>query len=420
MFNEWPAASEMMTSDPITVDSGETISQALGLMHSRRVHEIPVTSKGRLVGLLAYDSIGRRHNLSLTTKVEHMMSIAPTLPPRALYPDVAERMLSSESRAVCIVNPRDGKLLGIVSRTDLTRAAQKLPPISQAPVTESMNPVTTVFREKDKCNTIFAVIKVLEEHPVPVIDSKMRLVGSVGIEEMGDAFWRPMAQGHRDMGENHPAGEALIGSIMRPQPPVVSEKASMGECARIMTRQNSYSVFVVDDSKPLGVICQTDILSLAVQQRRSIEGAYVQISGMGPATDPTLLADLDRVLSGGLKRIAHMENPLMLTLHMTPHSSHRLADISVQARLYTEGGNLYYAARTDWNLMNSVADLMGELERQVRKEKTLVKTRSRAVSTRRMPPSSTEFSGEEELENRLRDTLWDRSNPRKKKDTRRT
>jgi CBS domain-containing protein/ribosome-associated translation inhibitor RaiA len=410
----------MMTSDPITVDSGESLSQALGLMHSHRVHEIPVLSKGKLVGLLAYESIGRRHNLSLTTKVEHLMSIAPTLPPRTQYPDVAERLLSSEARAVCVVDPRDGRLLGIVSRTDLTRAAQELPPIATRPVTESMNPVTTVFREKDKCNTIFAVIKVLEEHPVPVIDAKSRLVGSVGIEEMGDAFWRPMAQGHKDMGENHPAGEAQIGSIMRPQPPIVSEKATIGDCARIMTRQNSYSVFVVDNDKPLGVISQTDILSLAVQQRKSIEGTYVQISGLGPATDPSLLADLDRVLSGGLKRIAHMENPLMLSLHMTPHSSHRLTDITAQARLYTEGGRLYYATRTDWNLMNSVADLMGELERQVRKEKTMVKTRSRSASTRLMPSQGTEFVGEEDLENRMKSTLLGRSRPRKKKDTRRT
>jgi CBS domain-containing protein/ribosome-associated translation inhibitor RaiA len=421
MFAEWPSASDMMTADPVTVEPGETLSVVLGLMRSNRIHEVPVRSRGKVVGLLAYYTIGHRYNLSLTTKVQNLMSIAPTVYPRTPFPEIAEKLLDSDARAACVVDPRQGTLLGIVSRTDLTKAVEKLPQIANNPAMASMTPITTIFHENDKCGSLFSAIKTLEDHPLPVLDSKNRLVGSVGILEMGDAFWRPMGHGHKDFGgSEHPANYVSLSSIMRPSPPTVDQGAIIGDCARLMSHQGTYSVFVVGDERPIGVVSQTDVLTLALRLKSSTEGAYVQLSGLGPGTDPSLLSDLDRVLTGGLKRIAHMENPLMLTLHFTPHSSRRLTDNSVQARLHTEGGHVYSATRTDWNLLNSVADLMSELERQVRKDKTITKTRTHRVSTRLMPTSSTETSGVDELEDRLRTTLTERSHPRKKKDTRRT
>lgn len=405
MTEKWPTALDMMETDPHTVDVNDTLSVALGRMHSGGTHELPVIEKGKLVGLFSYDAIGRRHNLPLTTKVRHLMSMATTVPPRALYPEIAERLLDSDSRAVCVVDPRDHRLLGIVSRTALTRYSQGIEGIASRPISGDMIPVTIVFREKDPCGSILSAFSVMKDHPVPVVDSSDRLVGSVSLQEIGESFSRPRAGGHQDRGESRPAAGARIGSIMRSAPPTVSRESTLGDCARLMTRDLTDSVFVMEDSRPIGVISHASILAQAVRQSPTVEGAYIQISGLGNVADSSLLSALDRVLSNGLKRISHVEPPSMLTIHFAPHSSRQLSDATVEARLHTESGRVFHATRTDWNLLGSVTTIMDELLRQVKEGKSLGRDKLRKVSPRRLAPGSIESRGEPDLERRLTEVL---------------
>jgi acetoin utilization protein AcuB len=41
-----------MTVNPICIHPDQTISEVLDLMHEHKIHRIPVTEKGRLVGLV--------------------------------------------------------------------------------------------------------------------------------------------------------------------------------------------------------------------------------------------------------------------------------------------------------------------------------------------------------------------------------
>ena len=405
MADSWPLAMEAMTPDPITIDSEETLSTALGLMRAHGIHELPVTARGKLVGLLPYDAIGRRNKISLTTKVAHIMSVAPTVPPKATLVEVAERLLASESRAACVIDPRQGKLIGIVSSTDIMKAVMSVPEVSAQPIRDLMNPISNIFHEKDTCATLVRVASTLEHRPAAVIDSKNRLLGVVGLDELGDALWRPVQKGHRDIGETQAASGALVRSIMRPDPPTVGEQSTLRDAARLMTRFRISSIFVVDHDAPVGVLSQSDVLSFVVGQRKSVEGTYVQLSGLGPATDPYLLSDMDRVISRSLKRIAHAEKPTMLSIHVAPHASHRLADVSLEGRLITEKSRTFHAARTDWNLQAAVAALMAELERQVREAKSYSRTKRRQVPRRDLITRDTEVPGENELEDRMRTTL---------------
>ncbi|MCL4324272.1 MAG: CBS domain-containing protein [Candidatus Thermoplasmatota archaeon] len=402
MTDDWPTALEAMTPDPITIDSEETLSTALGLMRTHGIHELPVTTRGKLAGLLPYDAIGRRHKISLTTKVLHLMSVAPTVPPRATLPEVAERLLASESRAACVVDPRQGRLLGIVSSTDIVKAAGGIPEISSQTVRQLLNPISNIFHEKDTCASIISIAGNLDHHPAAIVDSKNRLIGAVGLDEIGDALWRPVQKGHRDIGETQAASGALIRSIMRSSPPTVEETALLRDAIRLMNRFRANSVFVVDAQQPIGVISHGDILSFVVSQRKTVEGAYVQISGLGPATDPYLLSDLDRVIGRGLKRIAHLEKPVMLSVHVAPHKSHRIADVTLQGRLYTENSGSYHATRTDWSLQATVAALMDELERQVRQIKSYSKSKKQQVSLRKAPPSGSDILAGADIEERIR------------------
>ncbi len=65
---EWPRASEMMSGKPITVETSTPLSSVVGLMRAKGIHEVPVLASGRLVGLVLYEVMARRHSLSMTSK----------------------------------------------------------------------------------------------------------------------------------------------------------------------------------------------------------------------------------------------------------------------------------------------------------------------------------------------------------------
>lgn len=44
--------AEVMTSDVVTIDRDDTVRNAANLMHGRGIHCLPVTSRGRLVGII--------------------------------------------------------------------------------------------------------------------------------------------------------------------------------------------------------------------------------------------------------------------------------------------------------------------------------------------------------------------------------
>jgi len=51
--------AEIMSPQPITVDGGESLEEAIAIMEGRGVKRLPVTSKGKLIGLLSRADILR-------------------------------------------------------------------------------------------------------------------------------------------------------------------------------------------------------------------------------------------------------------------------------------------------------------------------------------------------------------------------
>ena len=76
-----------MTPRPVTIGADAPLSQALGMaMRTRGFHELPVLRRSQLVGMITLESIARRTNLSLTTKVQHLMVPPPSSPRRPRTP----------------------------------------------------------------------------------------------------------------------------------------------------------------------------------------------------------------------------------------------------------------------------------------------------------------------------------------------
>jgi CBS domain-containing protein/ribosome-associated translation inhibitor RaiA len=265
-------------------------------------------------------------------------------------------------------------------------------------------------REDDTVRHLFGQIRLLEEHALPVVDRKGRLVGAVGLEDLGSVLWRPTVGGKLDVATRGSALDVEVRSIMHTPALTVAVGVDALEAARIMTREKVSSVFVIENGRPTRIVAQTDLLSLVVGSvppahgRGGVEDVYVEVTGLRGSSDPGLLADIDHLVAGSLKRIAHHVRPILLSLHLSPHSTHRTSDLTVEARLHTDGG-IFYASHTGWNLMAGISGLMEELTSQVQRSQ---ETR-RAKGRRRPLAASAEETEpvDAELERRIRSATED-------------
>jgi CBS-domain-containing membrane protein/ribosome-associated translation inhibitor RaiA len=410
MPTNWPSARDLMTARPVTIPNDAPVSRALGLMGSRGIHELPVLRKKALIGMVTLESIARRTNLPLNTKVEHLMVLPPLITEGTPYPELAERLLAAGLRAAPVVGRRN-ELVGVVSRTDLVRAFPRLTAITHHKVGGIATPVGLILNESDAVETMLSHIRLIEEHPLPVVDRKGRLVGAVGVADLSRVFWKPKGAGkgdavRHDTRERH-VFQVAIGAIMHSPAVTVEADTDAGSTAKIISDQHVSSAFVIEDGKPVGVVTQGDLIGLAVGEGAPPAGGrtggssdvYVQITGLRGG-DPETLAEIDQVVAQGLRRISRHVRPQLLALHVAPHATHRSGDATVQARLHTDRG-IFYASDTEWNYFAGIATLMDELGEQVRRAKEEQSERRHRGGSPAM--NEDETVGSPELEEQLRE-----------------
>lgn len=402
MPTAWPTAADLMNPRPVTLPFDAPISQALGIMRVKGFHEIPVLQRSRLAGMITFESLARRVSRATATKVGSMVSMAPLITPRLLLPEVAELLLGSGLRGGPVVGPK-GELLGVISRTNLVAALADHPAFPNEGVDRIGSPATVVVREDDTVRHLQAQIRILEEHPLPVVDRKGHLVGAVGVADLASVLWRPDTGGKRDLPQRARALDVRVASFMRSPAITVETHTHAAEAARRMTDEKVSSVFVVEQERPTRIVAQADLLGLVVGAARTargpgrIEDCYVEVTGLRGSSDPALLADIDHLVAQGLKRVAHHVHPSLFSLHLSPHSTHRTADITAEGRLHTDAG-IFYASQTGWNLMAGVSGIMEELTAQVQRDQESRRDRGR---NRRRPPAD-ETSEDPDLERRIR------------------
>jgi CBS domain-containing protein len=404
----WPNASDLMTTKPVTLPHDAPVSKALGLMRTNRIHEIPVLRNSRPIGMVTLESIARRSHWLLGTKVEHLVVLPPLILPTTPFGEVAEQLLASGLRGVPVVGHR-GELLGVIARSDIIRAMPTLPAFRSAdgPTVEQVARASgAVVHEDDQCRNLMAHLRVLEEHPLPVVDRKGRVVGAIGISDLGAALWKPTVGGKRDAEARGSPLDVAVGSIMHSPAVTVPLGALAIEAARVMSRERVSSVFVVEDGRPTRIVSQSDLLSIVVSRARpgavrgGIENVYVEITGLRGSVDPGLLAEIDGGVAKGLRRVARYVRPTLLTLHFAPQGTHRTNDLTVEARLFTEQGRIFYASHTGWNLMAGVVGLLDELAEQSRRASEPARGRGRR---RGLPPEAEDATFEDaDLEAKIR------------------
>ncbi len=138
----------LMSAPPATVAPGESLHVADGIMSMGVVRHLPVVKEGALVGLVSQSDILRSPALlaplfGLTVdskaalralRVEDAMSSPVfTIGPDASVQDAAARLLDHRVGSLPVLE--DGKLVGIVTTSDLLRAvADSAPALKPVPL----------------------------------------------------------------------------------------------------------------------------------------------------------------------------------------------------------------------------------------------------------------------------------------------
>ena len=110
-----------MTRNPVCITRQDTLARAKELMDAGRFRRLPVIDNDKLVGIITERDLRQHWDYLDSTKVDAAMTPDPvTIAPRVTAEDVARLLLQHKIGGLLVVE--NGKLVGIVSTSDLLRA----------------------------------------------------------------------------------------------------------------------------------------------------------------------------------------------------------------------------------------------------------------------------------------------------------
>lgn len=131
-------ARELMTADPVTVESRASIAEAWDLMRELYIRHVPVVQDGALVGMLSdrdlgYLDIGRVLGLegAAAARAELARSVIDSMSadvifvhPETEVADVIGLLIEGRVGALPVIRPDSREVVGIISYVDILRALQ--------------------------------------------------------------------------------------------------------------------------------------------------------------------------------------------------------------------------------------------------------------------------------------------------------
>jgi CBS domain-containing protein len=115
-----PRVEEVMRRNVLTISPHETLAAAEALMLREGMHQLPVVENGELIGIVSQRDLRPHSGYLERTKVDAAMTYsALTVAPTESALHAAQLLIERKFNALPVVE--DGRLVGMVSRTDLLR-----------------------------------------------------------------------------------------------------------------------------------------------------------------------------------------------------------------------------------------------------------------------------------------------------------
>ncbi|MEW6070182.1 MAG: CBS domain-containing protein [Candidatus Thermoplasmatota archaeon] len=365
-----------------TASIQNSLSDVIGMMKKHDIYELPVVEKNKLVGWVSYTNLIKRRKLALSTNVSVVMVSPPEVKPEDSIIDTAELLFSTGFRTLPVT--RNKELLGVVSRSDIIRVASKIKELAIIPAYEIMSSNPISMRENDGIIKAKDLMRDLGVKNLPVIDSRNRLVGVVGLKDIIKFFetTREKSTKGEFAGEKIPS-DIEIKSLMSSPPIVANPNSKLTDIAELMAKNDISSVIITEEDKPVGIVTQADALrTIASFKTRDV--AYVQITGL--EEEPSVYDAMYELIQKSLKKINKMLPPQMLLLDVAKYKpGGKTVKYSIRAKLLTPKRMFISSSRSQlsqWDLMKALDEVLLHLEKQVRIDKKKAKDLAKRISKR--------------------------------------
>ena len=355
---------EFMSREVVTGAADESVSEILARMQAHEIHQIPILEKKKLLGVVSMAAIARHQSAQPGSKAQHLVQKTPEVPPDMELAVAAETFLSSGSRTLPITEK--GKLVGILSRSDVVRALSKCEDIDPMSVAEVMTPQPQCVSATETVAQARTVMAGLGERAVPVVDANRKLVGVVGLKDLADLFARPKEKfGRQGRASEKDPVKVQIGSIMRP-PVAVRPDAKLSKALESMAESRISTIVIEENGEPVGILTTADVVEIAARFRER-DGMLVQISGL--EEQPDVYDAMYAIIQKAMRRIRDIVTPRILNLHVVQYKAEGdHSKWSIRARFATER-ELYHFKHFDWDLFKTLDGLLGQIEAQIKREK---------------------------------------------------
>lgn len=377
MTEERVLVRQIMSQEIIAVEPESTVREAVAKMEQHKIHELPVMQGSTLKGWVNYDTLIQRAHVVSTAKVTSVMVPGSRIAQTMDLVHAADTMIRNNVRAMAVVDTK-GKMVGILSRTDIMRAANDIPEIAGLPLERVMTRDLETAGEKDSIDESARRLRELSIRNLLVLDDKGKLVGTVGREVIMHALSTEDGRGARGHSKETNMGQpgrsknrnlTLKGLVE--DPVTFPPHATLGQAVERMAKEHKSTVVVVEGGLPVGVVSRANILE-RIAASAVVDGPLVQVIGLNDFVDGSILDVIHAQARGTLKKVEREFRVEYLSLHYKVYKQKTDGDskFAITAHLSTEK-NFIVAKADDWDPIKALNQVLGELERRAFEAKDL-------------------------------------------------
>lgn len=389
MAEERVQVRSLMSREIVTVEPDTTVREALAKMEQHGIHELPVMQGSTLRGWVNYDTLIQRAHVPAAAKVTTVMAQGPRLRQDTGLVDAADALIRQNARAAAVVDAH-GQVVGVLSRTDLMKAAGEIRDVASLSLERVMTRDLETASENDVIDEAARRLRTLSIRQLLVLDGNGKLVGTVGSEAVMHALTAEDGRGARshskaaNLGHGGASKERRVTLRGLVEPALsLPPHATLAQAIERMAKGRKSAVVVVDEGFPVGIVSRSNVLE-RLAARRVQDGPLVQVIGLSGVLEGGGLDHIHALARNTLRKVEREFRLEFLSLHYKVYKAKTDGDskFSVTAHLSTEK-NFIVAKADDWDPIRCTNEVLGELERRAFEAKELRLERRKRPAARK-------------------------------------
>ncbi|MFH1234394.1 MAG: CBS domain-containing protein [Candidatus Diapherotrites archaeon] len=368
---ERTSVEEIMEKNFLKIGADERVSKLLGLLNAaKKYHAVVFDSSDTYLGITSTSGLLRRQADLSQMKVRSVTDEnRPMLSREMSLMKAAELMYVSDSRVLPVVE--NGSVYGIVSADALIREAAERSPIASARAKDIASSALVVLKQGESLGKAVSLMKERNIKRILVVDKTGKVSGTLSLRNLMEKYLAQSTGGRiASLGDAHGHSTERDSALTIP---VSSEMSTLFKTIEpdkkigpvLSDIENGYSIVLTEKGKPTGIITRRDLLE-AIVKTGAVE-RNIQTANM-PALDEVDLARVNSTINAAYDRVKRSLNTTyFLLVHFkqykqaggkTKHSIH----------VHASGPGMNFKAEAvSWNVITSLQDALGELEREIRK-----------------------------------------------------